>query len=464
MIYNEVLAKELGLAEVLGALDDVDKAELLCANSLPPRAELINQAYAGHQYGHFTMLGDGRAVLIGEQKTPSGNLMDIQVKGNGRSVFSRGGDGRATLGPMLREYLISEAMHALKIPTTRSLAVILTGEDVRRERLLPGAALCRTASSHIRVGTFEFAAMGENSDIEALADYTIRRHYPKILEVSKDKRVQYRLLLEQIVQRQANLIAQWQLVGFIHGVMNTDNMTVSGETIDYGPCAFMDVYDPQTVFSSIDKYGRYMYDNQPSIGQWNLARLADTLIPILDTDKEKAVEIATEEIRKYIFVFHDAWVNGMRKKLGLFVEHEQDEKLFNELLMKMNEKGADFTNTFVRLTLEIGGQDGSYLEGTQLLFADDDFATWKKSWMDRLKEQKKSLKSSYEMMMATNPFVIPRNFRVENALDAAYEKDMTPFVELLQALQKPFEYVEEHKKYQELPKGSMEGYRTFCGT
>lgn len=463
VIYNEKLAKELGIQEILDQMKDYEKAELLCGNVMPEGASIINQAYAAHQYAHFTMLGDGRAVLIGEQITPEGKRFDIQLKGNGRSVFSRGGDGRAVLGPMLREYLISEAMDSLGIPSTRSLAVVKTGEDVRRERILPGAVLTRVSSSHIRVGTFQFAAMGEDSDIRQLADYTIGRHYPEISDMAKEGPECYRLLLRHIVHRQARLIARWQLVGFIHGVMNTDNMAISGETIDYGPCAFMDRYDPQTVFSSIDKYGRYRYENQPSIGQWNLARLADALLPILDEGPERAMEIATEEIKGYVSEYQKAWLDGMRQKLGLLGEDPQDGELFDDLLDQMQEKAADYTNTFVRLTLESEGEDGSYLEGTQLLFADEGFSKWKMRWNDRRTKQGEQ-EESCRLMKAANPFVIPRNFRVEDALEAVLQDDMSVFLELLEVLQQPYRYDEAHRKYQELPKRSMEGYRTFCGT
>src|SRR5687767_5505225 len=347
--FNRPLATMLGLEPA--KLEGREGAEIFAGNALPEGARPIAQAYAGHQFGHFTALGDGRAILLGEQITPSGDRVDIQLKGPGRTRYSRQGDGRAALGPMLREYILSEAMHALGIPTTRSLAVVTTGEPVYRETVLQGAVLTRVAASHIRVGTMQWAAAhNDQSATRALADYTLARHYPD-LAGSRDP---YMALFEAILGRQASLIARWQLVGFIHGVMNTDNMALSGETIDYGPCALMDAYDPATVFSSIDHGGRYAYGNQPPIAQWNLARLAEAMLPLFDADADRAVERATEVLNRFPDLFHRHWLDGMRAKLGLFTPEDDDEALVNSLLAWMRQRSSDFTNTFRSL---IGGPD-----------------------------------------------------------------------------------------------------------
>ena len=322
IIFNNTLAKSLGLN--IQALQSEEGTAVFAGNQIPEGASPLAQAYAGHQFGHFTMLGDGRALLIGEQISPQDERFDIQLKGSGRTSYSRGGDGRAALGPMLREYIISEAMYALGIPTTRSLAVVTTGESVMRETELAGAVLTRVAASHLRVGTFEYAAKwGTVEELQSLADYTISRHYPEI----KDDENRYLSLLQEVIKRQASLIAKWQLVGFIHGVMNTDNVTISGETIDYGPCAFMDAYDPATVFSSIDRQGRYAYGNQPNIGGWNLARFAETLLPLLHADEEQAVQMAQDAITEYIDLYQSNWLTGMRSKLGIFNEETEDKSL-----------------------------------------------------------------------------------------------------------------------------------------
>ena len=343
--FNRPLAIGLGLDPE--ALESPEGAAIFAGNALPDGARPIAQAYAGHQFGHFTALGDGRAILLGEQITPSGDRFDIQLKGAGKTRFSRRGDGRAALGPMLREYVISEAMHALGIPTTRSLAVVTTGEPVYREGRLEGAVLTRVAASHIRVGTMQWASAHEDAEAtRALADYTRARHYPELAESSDP----YLDLFRAIVARQASLIARWQLVGFIHGVMNTDNMALSGETIDYGPCAFMDTYDPATVFSSIDESGRYAYGNQPPIAQWNLARLAEAMLPLFDPDADRAVERATEALARFPDLFNQHRLDGMRAKLGLFTQEDDDEALVNDLLAWMQRRSADYTNTFRSLT------------------------------------------------------------------------------------------------------------------
>ncbi|MCM3764884.1 YdiU family protein [Neobacillus niacini] len=452
VILNGSLAAALGLnAE---ALQTEDSLAVFAGNIIPDGASPLAQAYAGHQFGHFTMLGDGRAILLGEQMTPSGERFDIQLKGAGRTPFSRGGDGRAALGPMLREYIISEAMHALGIPTTRSLAVVTTGEPVYRETTLPGAILTRVAASHIRVGTFQYAAgKGNVDDLRILADYTIDRHYP---EIEKDDH-RYLALLREVIKRQAALIAKWQLVGFIHGVMNTDNMAISGESIDYGPCAFMDTYDPATVFSSIDREGRYAYGNQPPIGGWNLARFAETLLPLLHDNEEQAVEIAQYEISDYMGQYRSNWLEGMRAKLGIFNEEAEDGALIEDLLNMMKMHRADYTNTFRALTM-------SKQEDTAM-FGTPEFTKWFERWQARLERQKQSKNDVQQLMQNSNPSVIPRNYRVEEALTAAVEEgDLTVMERLLKVLATPYAYTPEQEEYCTLPAQTNRPYRTFCGT
>ncbi|OPD58634.1 protein adenylyltransferase SelO [Bacillus anthracis] len=427
---------------------------IFAGNALPEGAHPLAQAYAGHQFGHFNMLGDGRALLIGEQITPSGKRFDIQLKGSGPTPYSRRGDGRAALGPMLREYIISEAMYALDIPTTRSLAVVTTGEPTYRETKLPGAILTRVASSHIRVGTFQYAATrGSIEDLQSLADYTIKRHYPEI----EDHENRYTALLQEVIKKQASLIAKWQLVGFIHGVMNTDNITISGETIDYGPCAFMDNYDQGTVFSSIDTQGRYAYGNQPYMAAWDLARLAESLIPILHEDEEEALKIAQDEISKFSVQYENLWFIGMKKKLGLFNSEKQDQTLIEQLLKMMEKHKVDYTNTFRSLTLNT-------LENTAL-FESPEFKEWYKLWQSRLERQEESKENAYEMMKNNNPSVIPRNHRVEEALEAAVTNgDYSVMEKLLEALSNPYAYATEQEEYCVPPAPTNRPYRTFCGT
>lgn len=452
VILNKPLAASLGLnAE---ALQSEEGVAVFAGNRIPEGASPLAQAYAGHQFGHFTMLGDGRAILLGEQITPSGNRVDIQLKGPGRTRYSRGGDGRAALGPMLREYIISEAMHALGIPTTRSLAVVTTGEPVYRETQLPGAILTRVAASHIRVGTFQYVAnWGTVEELRALADYTIKRHYPDV-EAGENR---YLSFLKGVIKRQAALIAKWELVGFIHGVMNTDNMTISGETIDYGPCAFMDTYDPETVFSSIDRQGRYAYGNQPYIGGWNLARFAETLLPLLDDNEEEAVKLAQDAISEYMDLHRTNWLAGMRAKLGIFNEEKQDESLIEDLLKIMQTYSADYTNTFRALTLDTTDETD--------LFRSHEFAQWHEQWQARLGRQEESKASSQDLMRNSNPAVIPRNHRVEEALEAAVEQEDYGVMErLLQVLSKPYAHSSEQADYCTLPAPSNRPYRTFCGT
>ena len=432
VIFNHALASELGLPE--------DDAAIYAGNALPPGARPIAQAYAGHQFAHFTGLGDGRAILLGEQITPAGDRFDIQLKGPGPTPYSRRGDGRAALGPMLREYVISEAMHALGIPTTRSLAVVTTGEKVwRQDGGLPGAVLTRVAASHIRVGTFEWAAAHRDpAALRALAEHTRQRHYS---DVENDPAA----LFEAVMERQAALIAKWMLVGFIHGVMNTDNMALSGETIDYGPCAFMDAYDPATVFSSIDRNGRYAYGNQAPIAQWNLARLAEAMLPLFHEDEKQAVEVANGLIPRFEGRFKHHWLAGMRAKLGLMTEEAEDAVLIQDLLDWMKEKGADFTNTFAALAT-------GRFESNE----------WHLRWSERLKRQAQTADEVSQLMRRSNPAFIPRNHKVEEALAAANGGDLNPLQRLLTVLADPFDHTAELPEFSE-PSGQG-SYQTFCGT
>ncbi len=452
IILNESLATSLGLNPQ--ALESEDGVGVLAGNEIPVGALPLAQAYAGHQFGHFTMLGDGRAVLLGEQIAPLGERVDIQLKGSGRTPYSRGGDGRAALGPMLREYIISEAMHGLGIPTTRSLAVVTTGEPVIRETKQPGAILTRVAASHIRVGTFQYASKwGTVEELRALADYTLQRQFPNF----GTHQNRYLFLLQEVIKRQAALIAKWQLVGFIHGVMNTDNMTLSGETIDYGPCAFMDTYDPATVFSSIDTQGRYAYGNQPNIAQWNLARFAETLLPLLHDNQEQAVKLAQEAISDFTQLYHNNWLTGMRAKLGIFNEELQDESLIEDLLSMMHKYGADYTNTFRALTF-------GKAEDT-VLFGKEGFDKWHEVWQARLGRQQESEDSSHQLMKNSNPAVIPRNHRVEEALEGAWKQgDYSVMERLLEVISNPYSHTLNQADYTTLPEQSSCPYRTFCGT
>jgi len=452
VVFNEALARFLGLNPNVLRGDEGDA--VFSGNRIPDGAEPLAQAYAGHQFGFFTMLGDGRAILLGEQVTPKGERFDIQYKGSGRTPFSRQGDGRAALGPMLREYIISEALHALGIPTTRSLAVASTGEAVFRETALPGAILTRTAASHVRVGTFEYAAArGRPDETRALADYTIRRHFPDLAADGNP----YLALLKAVMERQASLVARWLLVGFIHGVMNTDNMALCGETIDYGPCAFMDAYAPNRVFSSIDHNGRYAYGRQPQIAQWNLARFAETLLPLIHGDSQEAVSMANEAVSGFPGTFRHYWLGGMRAKLGLLNQEADDGALVEGLLDCMHRHGADYTNTFRNLAT------GSSAEAS--VFRTQDFKQWFEHWQARLKRQPGSRESSRRLMNAHNPAVIPRNYRVEEALEAAVERgDFTVMEKLIAVLSRPYEDPPEQAGYHLPPPPSEQPYRTFCGT
>lgn len=452
IILNKDLAKYLGLD--IDALCTPAGIAILAGNKMPEGALPIAQAYAGHQFGHFTMLGDGRVLLIGEQITPQGERFDVQLKGSGKTPYSRGGDGRATIGPMLREYIISEAMYGLGVPTTRSLAVVTTGENIIRETMLPGAILTRVATSHIRVGTFEYiSAYGTIKELRLLAEYTLQRHFPDI----KTDDNKYLILFKEAIKRQAELIAKWQLIGFIHGVMNTDNMAISGEAIDFGPCAFMDTYDPATVFSSIDQLGRYAYGNQPKIAAWNLARFGETLLPLIHDNQEQAIKIIEKEIADFFEIYHSLWLNGMGTKLGIFTVEPKDKALIIELLDIMKEHQADFTNTFRALTIdELCGMD---------LFNTKEFTQWKDQWELRLTSQPQSKEEVKQLMRQNNPAIIPRNHQVEEALAAAVKKeDYSVAGELVKVLSEPYKYSPEQNKYSALPPSSTRPYRTFCGT
>ena len=459
VIFNEDLAKSLEIDA--DCLKSEENLEILAGNKKVEGGEYIAQAYCGHQFGHFTMLGDGRAVLIGEQKVSKpiditkkeSDKFDIQLKGSGRTPYSRGGDGRAVLGPMLREYIISEAMYNLSIPTTRSLAVLKTGEKVYREYVKQGAILTRIASSHLRFGTFEYAAnyLGKEG-VKVLADYAIDRHYPYV----KNNENKYLSLLEEVVKAHAYLVAKWQCVGFIHGVMNTDNMTISGETIDYGPCAFMDTYNPDTVFSSIDVYGRYAYKNQPKMLGWNLCRFAESLLPLLDEDQNEAINIAQEAISDYDEIYYNNWISIMRSKLGIFNKEELDKAIIEDLLSMMEKYNEDYTNTFVSLTTKNNMDKG--------MFISDEFKNWYDNWQERLKRQPNSSEEVNKLMKESNPYVIPRNHRVEEAIEAADNGDLSVMMKLLDVLSRPYDYSNDQDDYTTLPKPSSCPYKTYCGT
>lgn len=452
LVLNEDLGKDLGLN--LNALNRDDAAAFFSGNRLPAGSVSIAQAYAGHQFGGFTMLGDGRAILIGEQRSPDGKLYDIQLKGSGPTKYSRRGDGRAAVGPMLREYIISEAMHHLGIPTTRSLAVVSTGEPVYRDQALPGAVLTRVASSHIRVGTFQyFAAIRDNAGLQTLADYTIDRHYPD-LTTSDNKYID---LLKTVIDRQASLVSHWMRVGFVHGVMNTDNVAISGETIDYGPCAFLDRYHPHTVFSSIDHGGRYAFGNQPSICHWNLVRFAETLLPLLHKEESEAIRIATEILEGYPALFETHWLAQMGSKIGLEDANESDKPLIDALLQWMSEELIDYTTFFSQLTR---GFDKNAEP-----FNQPRFRSWHESWQTRLKRSGRPDSAITNTMANANPYVIPRNHRVEEALDAAtYRNDLDPLHRLLKAIRSPYLPTQENADYDSPPAPTQQVYQTFCGT
>ena len=447
VVINNELAEKLGLN--LKGISEKDLSNLFSGNQLPHGAKPFAQAYAGHQFGQFTILGDGRAHIVGEQVTPDGEIFDIQYKGSGRTPYSRGGDGKAALGPMLREYLISEAMYYLGIPTTRSLAVVETGEKVYREVPLKGSILTRVASSHIRIGTFQFlAAHKDYEGMKSLLDFSIKRHFSN-LKFSENLAIEF---IKAVMQKQINLIVEWMRVGFIHGVMNTDNSTISGETIDYGPCAFMDHYDANTVFSSIDTQGRYSFANQPSIIQWNLVRLAECLLPLIDKDEKRSIEIAQNLINTFSSLFKDKWLQMMKKKLGIKDQSEDDEELVNNLIKWMQQKKPDFTNTFCNLM--------NYDHADDEEFEDDEFNNWKREWKKRVES-----KEYLDVMISCNPTLIPRNYLVEEALsEAETDGKFDKFNELNAIISSPYQLKKVNIKYLETPSKTNIPYKTFCGT
>lgn len=458
---NRPLAEQLGLDT--DWLESPEGVAVLAGNQAPEAATPIALAYAGHQFGQFVpSLGDGRAVLLGELVDRSGVRRDIQLKGSGRTPYSRGGDGRASLGPVIREYLVSEGMAALGIRTTRALAMVTTGDTVVRMQPEPGGVLTRVAASHIRVGTFEYAARrGSQADVQALADYVIARHYPHLTEAEQP----YRDLIEAIALNTADLVADWLLVGFIHGVMNTDNLAVSGETLDYGPCAFMDSYHPETVYSSIDQFGRYAYDQQPRIAFWNLARLAETLLPLLADDEQTAIDQAQAALDSFGDRFEQSYNAGLRRKIGLQEDREGDNDLAKDLLQCMADQHADFTLTFRRLG-ELQLDDTSTNQRVRELFADGEaFDAWAVKWRERLRHEHSDDNERAAMMNSVNPAYIPRNHRVEHAIHAAmHDGDMKPVEELLTVLTDPYRDHPGHEHLAAPPRPEEVVRQTFCGT
>jgi serine/tyrosine/threonine adenylyltransferase len=462
--FNSTLAAELGLESA--SLDTATLAAIFSGNTIPEGAEPIALAYAGHQFGQFVpQLGDGRAILLGELVDRSGTRRDIQFKGSGRTPYSRGGDGRAVLGPVLREYLVSESMHALGIPATRSLAAVTTGEVVFRERALPGAIVTRVAASHVRVGTFEYFAARQDADgVKILADYVIDRHYPELRFADRP----YLELLRAVCKRQAALIASWMHVGFVHGVMNTDNTAVSGETIDFGPCAFMDAYDPATVFSSIDGMGRYAYANQPPAAQWNLARFAETLLALIDADADRAIEAAGGEIGAFSGYFAAHWLSGMRRKFGLLAPLEGDLELVQAWLDTMHRNECDYTLTFRHLCDAADPQMDRSAAEARLRAAFSrpaDSEAWVAAWRSRLAREPDPGTQRSRSMRRVNPGFIPRNHRVEQVIAAAIERaDLAPFEELLRVVSQPYREQPGFESYGVPPRPEERVLRTFCGT
>ncbi len=445
ILLNHDLAKQLGLD--FSSLDEKELAELFTGNTLPEGANPIAQAYAGHQFGNLVILGDGRAIVLGEHITPTNQRYDIQFKGSGRTPYSRGGDGKAALGPMLREYLISEAIHHLNIRTTRSLAVATTGENVMRETVLPGAILTRVAESHIRVGTFEYVAIKRDiQTLKKLLQYSVERHYPEIKDLDK----QAPEFLKLVMERQIDLITDWMRVGFIHGVMNTDNMAISGESIDFGPCAFMDYYNPETVFSSIDHHGRYAFGNQPSIAQWNLARLADAILPLLHEDQNKAIEVGEEIIHSFKEKYEIKFHKMMKRKLGLITDENDDVILIQELLDTMEKNNLDYTNTFRNL-----------MNGKSI---NDNLKNFHDKWKIRIDKQNRSHEEILTLMKNANPVVIPRNHKVEESLKEAHKGNLVSLNNLLGALKEPYSELSDLTLYQQPAPETDKKYRTFCGT
>lgn len=467
--FNHELASELGLSETVlypkeSKVDgNAESTAIFAGNILPAGAEPLAMAYAGHQFGHFNQqLGDGRAIQLGEIDSPDGRHFDLQLKGSGRTIFSRNGDGRAALGPVLREYLMSEAMAKLGVPTTRALAVVTTGEEVARERLVPGGIITRVATSFVRVGTFQyFAAKGNVDAIKKLADFVIERNHPHAQEANNS----YLALLQSIIERQAVLIAQWMNIGFIHGVMNTDNMSIAGETIDYGPCAFMDYFDFDQVYSSIDRDGRYAYSNQPSIGLWNLTRLAETLLPLLADETDIAVEIAKEGLNDFVGLYQQNRLDGMRAKLGLITSHENDKILIDDLLDIMDVNKADFTLTFYYLSLLGSSRTDSEKKLQAQFKSSEQIDSWVARWRKRFSEDGLSDESRQEKMLSINPVYIPRNHQIESAIRAAEDNnDFSVFHNLHEVLQKPYQLQNEKEQYMQPPKPDEVVEHTFCGT
>lgn len=458
IIFNYDLAASLAI-ELNGA-DETALAQAFSGSQMIRGAQPLAQVYAGHQFGHYNpQLGDGRAVLIGEVIDANGQRNDIQLKGSGRTPYSRSGDGKAAIGPVLREYLLCEAMHALDIPTTRALAAVSTGEQIWRNAATMGAIVTRTASSHIRIGTFQFfAANDEQHKVKQLADYVIERHYPDV----KNAELPYLELLRSVCEQQAKLIAKWQLVGFVHGVMNTDNTSISGETIDYGPCAFMDTYHPNTLFSSIDAEGRYAYRNQPHIAQWNLARFAETLLPLISEDEEHSVNLATNALHAFMKSYDELWLKGMREKLGITNEEQQDIELVDELLAILSEHKVDYTQFFRSLSSSLPGDSDS----THMFFSDaKTWNSWKESWYERLSRNTIAFQDRKAIMNNCNPIYIPRNHKVEEVIKAAeQDQDFIPFKRLLKALENPFTEQSKYTEYSQPAPSNHAPYRTYCGT
>jgi len=445
VIVNYELAKLLGLD--FSSLNNEELAQLFTGNEIPKGSDPIAQAYAGHQFGHLVILGDGRAIVLGEHVTPTNQRYDIQFKGSGRTPYSRGGDGKAALGPMLREYIISEAMYHLNIRTTRSLAVATTGENVMRETVLPGAILTRVAESHIRVGTFEYVAIKKDlTTLKKLLQYSVERHYPEIKDLDK----QAPEFLKLVMERQIDLITDWMRVGFIHGVMNTDNMAISGESIDFGPCAFMDHYDPKTVFSSIDHHGRYAFGNQPIIAQWNLARLADAILPLLDEDQNKAIEVGEEIIESFNKKYEKKFHEMMKKKLGLITDEPEDAVLIKELLDVMEKNKLDYTNTFRDLMYEN--------------IKNENLKDFYSKWKIRVDKQNRDKQEVLTLMRKNNPAVIPRNHKVEESLKEAHKGNLLSLNNLLNALKDPYTERGDLMLYQQPAPDNEKKYKTFCGT
>lgn len=457
VVMNGELAEELGID--IESLEGAVGASILSGNTLPDGATPVAMVYAGHQFGGYSpRLGDGRAVLLGEVVDRQGRRHDLHLKGSGRTPLSRGGDGKATIGPMLREFVIAEAMHALGVPTTRALAVAVTGEEIARNGMEPGAVLTRVASSHLRVGTFEYSARaGDDDAFKKLVDYSIDRHYPRVRDTDQP----YMAFFEAVLENQAALIAKWMLLGFIHGVMNTDNVTISGQGIDYGPCAFMDRYDPATVFSSIDHGGRYAYGNQPRITTWNLARLAETLVSLVDDDFEVAAQALTTALNGFDDRYRSHWVAGMRDKLGIVADEAGDGDFFDELLSLMQTSQLDYTSTFRALADSLRTDGAPSVFGAENLIG----AQWVKRWRARLDTQGIELAQVADAMDAVNPVYIPRNHLVEEALAAATDGDLKPFEQLLEVVTDPFVERDGLERFaQPAPEGFERGFKTFCGT